>query len=280
MRRSVLWKRFLLPVLFIVFCGFTNVRIQNDAIKGQITLKLSELSGLSQQVQLTTARTELLLSRLAGSLGAKEQEHFSRMTRETFDGDVMYKDAVAYIENNIDSVRANLAIQMFSSPLAIKMMRLELEATTPEHRGSLGEYAQGLNLEEPSLRKRLELIKRLDEATDASVQIIKMMKGFMASTLEVLAQLAPRDKRPSDIEKKQFISQMQNKAEDYYKDAGLVLFLYAFRTINDSELELYVRMYETEEGRWFASVTRGALTDTFTKAGVRMGQKLSEVFKR
>jgi hypothetical protein len=202
------------------------------------------------------------------------------MTRETFDGDVMYKDAVAYIEKNIDSVKANAAIQRLSSPLAVKMMRLELEATEPEHRGKLAEYAADLNLEEPSLRKRLALIGRLDEATDASGQIVKMMSGFMASTLEVFAQLAPPDKRPSDIEKKQLISQMQNKAEDDYKDAGLVLFLYAFRTVDDSEVEQYVRMYETEEGRWFAAVTRGALTETFTKAGVRMGQRLSEVFKR
>ena len=273
-------KKILLSLLVLASCGLAGVGARTEATAGgQAAAKLAELSGLRQQADLTAARGELMFSRLAGSLGAKEQELFGRLVKETFDGDALYKDMLAYIEKNMDGARAEAAIRRFGSPLAARMLRLELEATKPEHRGRIGEYVQGLNPEAPSLRKRLELIERLDEATEASAHVVRMMSAFMVSSLEATARLSPPDKRPSDGEKRQLISQMRAKARDDYKDAGLVLFLYAFRDVPDAELEEYVRMYETDEGRWFASVTRGALTEAFARAGVRMGKALSEIFK-
>lgn len=272
-------KKLLLSVLLLASCGLAGAGAEAGARAQEegVAAKLAELSGLRRQVDLANARVELMLSRLAGTLGGKEHELLGRAVREAFDRDAMHRDALAHIEKNMDAARAGAAARRFGTPLVARMVSLELEATTPEHRGKFEEYMEGLNSEAPSFKKRLELVERLDAATDASGHIVRMMSEFVVASLEAAAYVDPPGKRPSAGEKEQLIAMMRRKAADDYKDAGIALFLYAFRAVPNAELEEYVRTCETEEGRWFASVTRGALTGAMAGAGARLGKKLSEI---
>jgi hypothetical protein len=59
-------------------------------------------------------------------------------------------------------------------------------------------------------------------------------------------------------------------------DSYLILLLYAFRAVPDSELEQYVQVCETDEGMWFAAITRGAVTEASAKAAARVAERLSK----
>ena len=260
---------------------FMTANAQNTPPKpGGDVIRLAELAELRLQVDLTSARVEALLSRLAGVLTPEDQALMSRTFRSAFRPDAVYEDAIAYLQLRIVDSQAQGRIEKFDIPLVKKMVRLEVEATRPEHRGKIGEYVQSLNPTRAAVQKRLQLISRLDEATRTSEQLSDLNIKFIKSFSLTLLDLSPPDKRPSKDEQARLLSQLEAKVKGDFEDAGIALFLYAFRSVPDVELEQYVKVCEAEEGRWFAELRWAALSEAFSKAGERFGEGVSNVVNK
>lgn len=274
-------RRLLALFALLASAVFSPARAQGTTTEAeQNALRLAELAELRTQVELTSARVEAMLARLSGALKPDEQARVGRTFRRAFDAAAMHEAALAYVRRRAAEPEARAALDTLGSPLARKMVRLEIEATTPEQRGKLGEYVRSLKPDSPPVQKRVELAARLDAATRASEQLaelnIRLAKSFTASFFA----LSPPAERPPPREQERLLAQVEAKLREDFEGAGVLLFLFAFRTVADAELEQYAKLYETKEGRWFAAVKWGALAEAFAAAGRRFGAELSGAASR
>jgi hypothetical protein len=266
-----------LPAFLVVAILVTAKAQDAPPEAGQAASRIAELAELRLQIELTSARVEALLARLAGTVTPEEQARINRTFRNAFNADAMYEDALAYLRRQTAASEVKSSFEKLNSPLVKRMIRLEVEATRPENRGKIGAYAQGLNPNRASVRKRLQLLSTLDEVTRTSEHLADLNIRFTKSFTVSLIALSPPEKRPAQEEQEQLLNQLEAKLKRDFEDAGVALFLYAFRSVPDAELEQYVRVCETQEGRWFAAMKWGAMAEAFHRAGERFGAEVATV---
>lgn len=242
----------------------------NDAAKERIVKKLSELSALPQRVDRAAEEGRMMIALMMAALpkdsGAGGELLFAMQRAHSFDSHVMRQDAIAYIKRNLEGVRADRAIQRFSSPLAVKMARLEVDALKSMRANEPLDYRRSPNIDEPSLQKRLGLIERLNLATGARDHVVEMKVFLLTLAIDSIARLLPPDNQPCESDKERLINLMRMRTAEY-ADFHL---LYAFGPVPDAELEQYAQICETDEGMWFAKITRGAATHASARAFAKM----------
>lgn len=273
--------RKLLALSALLAAAVLSARAQEaPAAAGLDAEGAAELAQFRLQVELTSERVEGLLSRLAGLLGPQERALAERTFRNAFKAEAMYEDGAAYLRRQVADPSVRNSLAKLDVALVRRMVSLEVEATRPEHRGKLGEYAQRLDPESAPVRRRLQLLGRLDEATRTSEHLADLNIGFANSFYVSLAALSPPGKRPSEDELGRTMRQTEAKLKEDFEGAGVVLFLYAFRSVTDAEIERYVKMCEAEEGRRFSALRWGALAEAYARAGERFGAELSKAVSR
>ncbi len=225
---------------------------------------LDQLERMGREADASFDRGDERLAKLS----PEERERLRRAIVDAFQPEALRRSAVETVGSTFDQPKLLSAREWLRSPLARAMTQLE---TAPSDRQAMEQFVAALE-EAPPPEARLALIRRLEEATDATESLLRLsgaMVTGMGSAMETSGTLKPGEF--ADVvgrKREEYI----NEHRDEFEATVLAHFLFTYRTVSDTELEPYVQFWESELGRWFNQLAFDALTHAVETASTRMAE--------
>lgn len=172
---------------------------------------------------------------------------------------------------NFERKRVEALLVTFRGPLAKKMVALEGSEVKGE---DLAAYARGLAAK-PLPKERLDLVQQLDTATKSSEFATEIV---MATTMSMVRGAVAGDaKALADFDRQ--MEAQRSKMSEAIRGAVQLTFAYIYRDVGDAELADYVKVYDSEDGRWLMALASKALIEEFRNAGTQAGERIAVMIK-
>lgn len=162
--------------------------------------------------------------------------------------------------------RSNLeaAAAWLRTPVARKIVALEIAASEPSAEPKVAEYAATIKANQPPAR-RLELVQRLDWVTGAHETSADLVAAIARGLSTAVSAAGPPENRlrPGQIEDR--VAQVRARAHESLREVRTMSMLYTYQTLHDDELAEYVRFSGSDAGRWYNTALRSALVGSIGK---------------
>lgn len=198
-------------------------------------------------------------------VSAKDREALLRVLGDAFSTTSFYPLIRESFRARFDEQLAEAVFTWYRSPLAKKLVRLELESITPKAQQELAGFAEKLRSQPPT-EPRLELIDRLDSATGLTETKLEMAAAMLGVVQKVVTPLLPIDQRPKPGDLERLMARIRSAQRQGAKQASLLTLLFTYRAVPDAELQQYVEFGESEGGRWFLRTARTSMMDAMGSA--------------
>jgi len=180
----------------------------------------------------------------------KFREHFIQV----FDPVKIRRTVTNNFSAQYEAKRFSELLALVNSPLAKKMTALEVEASTPQAQQEMMQMGDVIMGEaSPS---RLELVQKLDEVMSATESGLDMQMMMTESMMINMNKIVPSTQRMTEEQLGQMLNQIRMQSLFPARQYMQLSFVYAYRTISDSELNEYIQLYQSEIGRWSVSLMR------------------------
>jgi hypothetical protein len=222
---------------------------------------------VDELLELSGARAQLvgLLSGLAGELrpasgqmSAKDQVSVDRILRQALRHEAVYALVRDAFLLHVDRTNLEATAAWLRSPLARKIVALEIASSEPGTEQKVAAYAATIKTNPPTDR-RVELLQRLDWATAATEISADLVAAASRGITMAVSAAGPAEQqlRPGQIEDR--VAQVRVRANRALREAHMASTLYAYRGLEDEELAAYVLFSASDAGRWYNSAMRKAI---------------------
>ncbi len=176
-----------------------------------------------------------------------------------------FQDRVkAELKKKFEQKKLQAFLQQLSAPAAKRMVALE--QATPDA-AEAARFARGPAI--PPERKKL--IERLDAAAKASDLAVDAAFASMKSVSDGI--VGGDEKKIAAIDKE--IEKRRPQTTANIRNATLANLAYSYRAASDAELDEYAKIYEGENGKWFAGIAYAAILDEIKAGSERTGDLLA-----
>ena len=229
---------------------------------------------VDELLELSGARAQLvgLLSGVAGELrpapgqmSAKDQASVDRILRHALRHEAVYALVRDAFRLQVDRPNLEATATWLRSPVARKIVALEVASSEPGTEPQVATYAASLKASPPAAR-RVELLQRLDWVTGAhetSADIVAAISRGVSTAVSAAGQPEQR-LRPGQIEDR--AAQVRARANEGLREVRMTSMLYTYRSLGDEELMEYVLFSGSDAGRWYNAAMRKALVSALGKA--------------
>lgn len=178
-----------------------------------------------------------------------------------FEPDAMMADLVQGMKAAYEAERMGRFLELLRSPIALKMSAIEGRQVSREERAKFAEEFR----KNPPSAARQKLILALDEATRNSELGLAITTLTAREMVDALFEgLQKAGKRPPK-EARQLINSQIGASEPQIRAGFRTLMHISYRDVGDEELAEYVKLVDSETGRWGAGVMAGALRPAVEK---------------
>lgn len=207
------------------------------------------------------------------SLTADETRAMAESMRRLFEPGKIAADVSANLKAGLDDERMTRFLELLRQPVAVKMSSVELRAAVQPQ--ALKEFADGLRKNPPPVA-RAKLIRDVDAVTRYSeVQselagaMLREMLDTMLVDLRKLGAKVPKDVAAD-------AAKQLNALRDQAHNEAISMLYFTYRDASDEDLSAYVKLLDTDSGRWgtelLANAFRSALTGRFGIFGKDLAQ--------
>ena len=263
-------------VLFILFLSSFAYSGEDlrDAVDRLLTVSGSKTQ-VSQYPSLFKAQLEVQKNYMEYRVYSLIEQSMMR----AFGNNAFHADMTDYLEKNASVSGLRPVLDWYNSPLAKKMVDLEVKMTTPEEYRKMSIYAMKLQSEPPS-DERMVLVQKLDAVLEASQLSKQVLSVFFKSFLQGFNAVQIEGQKKSAEELEAQLKQINDRLDAQVKGQIMVTFLYMYNTASDDELREYISFYESQHGHYFAKLMSDATIYAFEKYAQRYGTALAEIIKK
>lgn len=249
----------------------TDTPADRNAVIGE----LMEVSGLNHQIEQIPPMLDAGMRQGRNGIDADSFTKVSDALSEFNTSKVFREEIKNSLDKNYDAERFAAFLAMARSPLAQKMIRLENEASTPEALANVREYAATLQKNPPASR-RMELIERLDKATGATTVNLNIQLWTFQAMASIMDPVLPPERRMKPEQLEDIMWQIQLQSRPMIQQFAQINMLYAYRSVSDHELTEYLKLYETEIGKWYVDLAGKAIVSAFSNIAEKTAQRLKK----
>lgn len=219
---------------------------------------LLELSGARAQLAGFAARLAAELRPRPGQMSAPDQRAAERILDRELRPEALYALVRSEFRRHLDRARLEAVVAWLETPLGRAITALEVAASEPAAAAALAEYARRLEAA-PAPAARAELLERLDWVSGGGEGSVEIVAAIARSVAKAVAAVAPPERRlrPGQIERQ--VVEVKARVSAAVARQVLVSRLYTYRSLDDRQLEEYVRFQASEDGRWYNATMRKAL---------------------
>jgi len=241
----------------------------------KLIAEVIEVSGLKSSFQ--AFGTEIGRQAAMGdqdSLTPEEARAIADSMRRLFEPGKITAEVGASLKAGLDVERMARFLEILRQPIAMKMTSEELRAVAQPQ--ALKEFAEGMR-KNPPPAARAKLIQAVDGVTRYSeVQsemagaLVREMLDTMLVELKKAGKKVPKEAAPAAATQLNAIrAQARNQA------IGMLYFTY--RNVSDEDLSAFVKMLDTDSGRWGTELLTNAVRPVLTSRFGAFGKDLAQI---
>ena len=226
--------------------------------------ELLELSGLRVQLAGLLGRVALDLRPPPGQMSAADMATIDRILARSLQPEAVYGAVRDTFRPLVDRPNLEAAAARLRTPVARKIVALEVASSEPSAEPKVAEYAATIKANPPPAR-RLELVQRLDWVTGAHETSADLVAAIARGLSTAVSAAGPPENRlrPGQIEDR--AAQVRARAQESLREVRTMSMLYTYQTLEDDELAEYVRFSGSDAGRWYSTALRKALVGSIGK---------------
>jgi hypothetical protein len=247
-----------------------QVPVNPDQLIDQVLIA----TGLARQ--LDSLPEQVLGAVKASSAGQPQaaqalSKDLERIFAESFTKEGFQRRVKESLKAGYDEKRLRALLSAASAPVAKKMTELELAKPSEAEQAT---FIKNL-ASKPLPRERQALLQRLDDASNASGLGTEIA---LASVRAMALGAAGSDSKAAAAIDAAMESQRAALSANVRK-GSMIAMAFAYRAATDAELGEYIKIYESDHGKWFTGVVSTAIVAEFKSAAGQVGQKIAALVK-
>lgn len=241
------------------------------AVANQDALIADVLNASGYSAQIASLPSQLLAG-FSDSLGQKGKrtpspQAVQGLINETFTTAKFQQRVVQQLKASYDPTRLEALQADLGRPVIKRVVELE---KAPVDRGQLAAFAGALRTN-PLPAERQALLARLNDATRAADLLSEMTLTAVKASL--IGAMGPG--ADTSIAERTIENQRASITEPI-RTVTLANFGYTYRRASDADLEQYIKLYESEHGKWLVEQVYAGLLDEFRVGAEALGTRLAE----
>jgi len=208
------------------------------------------------------------------SLTPDEARAIADSMRRLFEPGKMTAEVSASLKAGLDAERMARFLEILRQPIAMKMTSEELRAVAQPQ--ALKEFAEAMR-KNPPPAARAKLIQAVDGVTrfsetqaELAGALVREMLDTVLVGLQKAGKKVPKDAAPAAATQLNAIrTQARNQA------VGVLYFTY--RNVTDEDLSAYVKLVDTDSGRWGMELLTNAVRPVLTSRFGAFGKDLAQI---
>jgi hypothetical protein len=227
--------------------------------------ELLELAGVRAQLVGLLSRVIVDLRPPPGQMSPADQTAIDRVLTQSLRHEAVYGAVRDAFRSQVDRPNLEATAAWLRTPVARKIVALEIAASEPGADQKVADYAASLKATPPPAR-RLELLQRLDWVTGANETSADLVAAIARGLSSAVSAAGPTESRlrPGQIDDRAAL--VRARANETLREVRTMSMLYTYQTLHDEELSEYVRFSGTDAGRWYNVAMRKALIAALGKA--------------
>lgn len=233
----------------------------------RLIAEVIETSGIKTQFQ-AFGREAVLQADMGGEgPGAADERAIIEIFERVYEPGKMSNELTANLKNNLDVERMGRFLELLRQPIALKMNAQETRNAPPEVVKDLRDKFR----KDPPAPARVKLIQALDDVTRTSEVALEMLSTIARSMVDtMLAELQKRGKNVPKEARQTVASQLNAMRDQARAQIRSVLYV-TYRDASDEELAEYVKLLDTDTGRWGNEVLANAVRPVLASRGSALG---------
>ena len=237
----------------------------------QLIAEVIDASGIKTHYQ-PYAR-EILLRAIYGdqkrqSLEAADVKAVSDLVERGFDAGKLGAALATGLKTNLDAERMARFLEVLRQPLAAKMSQ-EVKNATPE---AVQDYLEKSRATPPSAA-RLKTIQSLDDVTrysesgvELATTVVRVIVDRLLADMQKAGKNVPKDAR-------QKVAAQMNEMRAQTRAQSRTILQVAYRNASDQDLAEYVKLLDTDTGRWGMEQLDTAARPVLAELGSALGKE-------
>ena len=170
---------------------------------------------------------------------------------------------------NIDAERMARFLELLRQPIAVKMTAPEMRSVTPE---ATKEYTDSLR-KNPPPAARVKMIQTLDDVTRTSEVGIDMAGALARDMVDSMLESMKKPGKNVPNEAQQTVGSQLNAIRNQARAQIREVMYVMYRKTSDDEMSEYVKLLDTDTGRWGWEVLANALRPVVVTRGSALGRE-------
>jgi len=240
------------------------------------------LSGLDHQIQQMPRWYASFLDQVFANIemgGHRIPGRMKHMVRQTFlnalDANVMQEEVRRRLGRELPEQVAKPTVDWLRTDLGRRITALENEASSPDSAIQQAAFAMQLQIE-PPLPERMQLTRRLEEATGTSDQAVEGWETVAVALGIAMAAGMPNARPDGKDILRERLAKLRPDMKVLLLQASLRHMLFTYRTLTDEQLRHYVEFLESETGRALTRIVNGVVINAASSAIDRMETSLTD----
>ena len=238
----------------------------------KLIAEVIETSGVKAQFQ-AYGREMVMKADMGGDgPGPAEIRAINEIFERVYEPGKMNDELTANLKTNLDVERMGRFLELLRQPIVVKMTSAEIRSQSPE--------AMKANIEEvrrnPPSPARAKLIQDVDDVTRTTEVALEMSSIIARSMVD--SMLAEMQKGGKNVPKeaRQMVGSQLNAMRDQARSQIRSVLQATYRSTSDEDLAAYVKLLDTDNGRWgnevLANAIRPALAGRARDLGAEVGR--------
>lgn len=225
-----------------------NKPIPTDPDK--LIAEVVETSGLKAQIQ-NFSREIGRSAQAANESGrakytAEEIKALYDATARIFEPQQLTSEIHATLKSGFDADRMTRFLEILRHPLAVKMVEQSTRQTSPEETQRLLDDIR----KNPPSAQRQKIVQALDEITQSSESGVQLATLAARETTDAMLSELKKAGKTVPKQARQFIGSRIAASQGTMRAGFRTMFYIAYRDASDEELAEYVKLLDTDVGRW------------------------------
>jgi len=242
----------------------------------KLVAEIVELSGMRGYFQ-TFGREAMLASNVQGQgqqvgMGPAEVRQMLDMVERVFPVDRMSEEFTNNVKSAFDTVKMGRFLELMREPVARKLHAAEARNLTPD---VIREYTENLRKEPPSATRQ-KLVQTIDEVTKTSEIGGDMALVIARDTMDAMFEALQKQGKPVSRDERQMAGSVLNASQGQMRSTIRTALHIRLRDASDAELAEYVKLMDTEAGRWGMEVLANALRPVMESRARNFGRELAQ----
>ncbi len=231
----------------------------------KLVAEIIQTSGLTRQMRSFAGEvaTNAIASNQAGQEGAEKLD--ARLVQDIanrhFEADALMADLTNGVKSAYEAERMGRFLELMRQPIVAKMTAIEGRAITREEKA---QFAEAFRTNPPS-PARQKLILTLDELARTSELGVHVTTLSAREMVDAMFEGLQKTGRRMQKEQRQLLNSQINSAEPQLRSAFRTLMHITYRDVSDEDLAAYVKVLESETGRWGLEILGNALRSAVEK---------------